>query len=1051
MLPASRFDITHCLVAAALAAASAAPAQDAPPIIVPAQQPPIVKTPAAGEVQQSPGQKPDDAPKTDPAKKADEPKKIDDAKKTEIETKTAPAEMQEDRREGRRANRGSSRPASEQIIGTGFGKAEKLKLNISDLEWERVCEILAQRMGRTLNYVGKKPAGVCPGYKSDQEEPIADVLDILNLMLIPRGHIMQRQYNFLHVLEFTNNQIPPQYIDRIDESELPKKAKTEIVRVIFSPNKLIASNLATEFKDFVSPLGTMSAIASTNQLVITGTADQVRQVIKLISSQDGPMSDPPNFKAFTLKYVPAVEAELVVRGLLGMPARDAKSATPGAPNMGGNPFDRGRNRGGMAMIFGGMPNPNQGVPPGGAPQTPPVDPTKGPFIAIDERSNVLMLFATPDKVAIAEKAIERLDQPNTTGAEGQTPRFEVYEVESGTAQGIATAIGSVFEKSSDTRVEPHPDGNHILVHGTPREHTKVKEIITKLKSESKRFEAVQLRELDSLEVAASIRKLLGQEKEEGGQRMMRRMFFFGGSDDEKKPAGPQVAADTANNRLMVYGTEPQIQLVKELLIQLGETSLAAGSDRSRSRVIQFDGADPKEIEDRIKAMWKEVGSGSPIKVQVLGGATSKQNDDSDALKRPSPPPKKKESDSKGGRATSQVETRDADFQLTSLQESAKPAEPLQPPANTTGTLKIPEAQGSPPTELPQMKGVNIIVGRGTILIQSDDPAALDAAEKMMRLVVTAGNAKRGNRMEIYRLKSADAFDLAYALDDVINPPRSNSFGFFGSEESEEEKAQRARIVADSRTNTIAVIGPDAAHKKVKEMLLWLDDEVPENDVKAAPRIIEVKYKSAESVAEQLREVFAPEVFQSPRNNQNQQQQGGQGGMDMGRFGMFGPFGGGMGGGGSSGRGGRGSRGGGGGGDQNSRGKIVISADEVSNVIFVTAPRPKFDEIEEVAKQIDEAAKNATQSVRVMTLKHTKPETMRNMLNQTFGVETGEEPANNQQGGGQNRGNGGGFGNGGRFGGGFGPGGFGGGGFGGGGNNNRGGGGGGDRGGRRNRN
>ena len=184
--------------------------------------------------------------------------------------------------------------------------------------------------------------------------------------------------------------------------------------------------------------------------------------------------------------------------------------------------------------------------------------------------------------------------------------------------GIATAIGSVFEKSSDTRVEPHPDGNHLLVHATPREHGKVKEIIAKLKSESKRFEGVQLRELDALDIATSIRKLLGQKEDDGSQRM-RRFFFFGGDDESKKAPGPQVAADSANNRLLVYGTEPQIQLVKELLIQLGETSLAAGADRGRTRVIQFGDADPRELERRLKETWGRLGNSSPIRVEVLGG------------------------------------------------------------------------------------------------------------------------------------------------------------------------------------------------------------------------------------------------------------------------------------------------------------------------------------------------------------------------------------------------------------------------------------------------
>jgi type II secretory pathway component GspD/PulD (secretin) len=208
-------------------------------------------------------------------------------------------------------------------------------------------------------------------------------------------------------------------------------------------------------------------------------------------------------------------------------------------------------------------------------------------------------------------------------------------------------------------------------------------------------------------------------------------------------------------------------------------------------------------------------------------------------------------------------------------------------------------------------------------------------------------------------------------------------------------------------NALIVTGPQAAHQRVKQLLDILDIESPDTDVKSAPRAIEIKYKSAEAVAEQLRQQFAPEVYQTQQNNQQQQQQGGPGG-GFGRFGFFG--GGGFGGGGMGGGGG-GRRGGGGrngGGQGESRGKIVITADDVSNTVWVTAAKPKFDEIETVAKQLDDAAANAKQTVRVLTLKHTNTETMRKMLQQMYGVESTEAQSSGPGGGRSGQGMGGGF-------------------------------------------
>jgi len=1054
MLRAPR--ITAALFVAVLAAAPALRAQEQPQAI-PVGQPPVegtqvkVVTPS-GEVLTVPAQdiktlpaqdvkkldglrKPDDSRSAEQKKPDDAAKKGDAAAKSESSTQPP----RDDSRERDRRPR-SNKPAAEQVTGGGLGKADKLMLNLEGLEWEQLLEIIAQRTGRTLNYVGKKPTGPAY-YKSTEELPINDVIDVLNQMLIPKGSILQRKYNFLNVLDFNSNQIPPQYIDTVSLAELPKKAKTEIVRVIFTPNKLVSSTLATDFKEFVAPVGTITAISTTNSLNITGTADSVRQVIAMISANDGPQSDPPNFKAFPLKFVPAVEAEIVVRGLLGMPSRDAKSTPQGGQNQNqGGRFGGRENR--MAMMFGMQPQMNPGQQPGQPPQgqAPAVDPSKGPFVVSEERTNTLYVFATPDKLAVAEKAITDLDKPQAAGLEAQTPRFEMYEVEAGTAQ-VATSIAVAFDKESNSRVEAHPDGNHILVYATPREHSKVREIIAKMKSEGKRFEAVQLRDLDAVAMATAIRKALGQKEEEGGNGRFRRFYFgFGDDSDQKKNPGPGIAADATGNRLLIYGTETQINLVKEMLVQFGETSLMAGADRGRTRIIQFDGSDPRELENRIKEYWGKLGNSNPIKVEVLGGqpAPAPSREENRREKQSS----KKEDAPATERKTSSTSRLDASVRYASLEEPATLGK--QPPANTTGEQKksaepqkSAQPQGSPPTELPGMKGVQIIVGRGSIMIQSDDPKALDDAERMMRAIVPQG--PQGSNLVVYKLKSADASELAFEIDDILNPPRSSGFGFFGgNEETDEEKAQRARIVADTRMNALLVIGPTTAQQKVKELIKLLDDDSPETDVKATPRSIEIKYKSAEAVAEQLKAQFAPEVFQQQQNNQQQQGGGGPGGGGFGRFAMFGgPFGGGFGGGGGGGRRGRGGNGGGGG---ESRGKIVITADDVTNLVWVTAPKPKFDEIEAVAKTLDEGASNAKQTVRVMTLKHTNTDTMRKMLHQTMGVETTDTQGNNQGNrGGMNQG--GGPGNFGPFNrGGFGPGGMGqgGGGPGGGGDNSGGG-------------
>ncbi|HVJ79618.1 MAG TPA: secretin N-terminal domain-containing protein, partial [Planctomycetia bacterium] len=290
--------------------------------------------------------------------------------------------------------------------------------------------------------------------------------------------------------------------------------------------------------------------------------------------------------------------------------------------------------------------------------------------------------------------------------------------------------------------------------------------------------------------------------------------------------------------------------------------------------------------------------------------------------------------------------------------------------------------------------VTLLIGPDSIMVHSDDPAALDAAEKLVRQFIGGPTPPPSNLPVVYRLTSADASETATLLDSLLYGQQQQRGGFnpfFGGQR--EESPLKAKIVADTRTNSLIVQATQGEHRKIKALLEILDDDAPETDIQPEARPISLKWASATRVADQLREIYSPIIFGGQnQQQQNQQQQGGPGGFGGARFGFGGgPFGGGgFGGPFGGGQGGNNNRRGGAGGDPKKM--MTLSVDEVSNTLLVSASKAIFDDVERTAMGIDELARTSNQQVTVVTVKNARPEVVQKALNELFGVRI-NEPTN----------------------------------------------------------
>ena len=163
----------------------------------------------------------------------------------------------------------------------------------------------------------------------------------------------------------------------------------------------------------------------------------------------------------------------------------------------------------------------------------------------------------------------------------------------------------------------------------------------------------------------------------------------------------------------------------------------------------------------------------------------------------------------------------------------------------------------------------------------------------------------------------------------------------------------------------------AAVQQLLTKVFDLKEPPDENSIAPKPRMVAVEHARAKDIADVLRQVYADRLITA----QGQGQQGRGGGflpMLMGGMGGGGFGGGGFGGGGFGGRGGGGDEGGGGGGGraQAQVNKIAIGVDTRTNSLIIAAVDPLFDEAKELVNQLDVAAADENETIRVVTLHRT---------------------------------------------------------------------------------
>lgn len=565
-------------------------------------------------------------------------------------------------------------------------------------------------------------------------------------------------------------------------------------------------------------------------------------------------------------------------------------------------------------------------------------------VAVDLRTRTLMVRAEPGQLALVEQVLRTIDVGGggAFGGSGLPPQLEVYALRQSDASSILAVLQTVLAGQTDVRLAADTRQNSVVVLAPPDRQQIVRALVDQMDGTAARVEVIPLRRLDAYTAASAVQNLFGVPGDGSGTQAL-----------AKAQPGPD------GRSLIVRGTDAEISQIKSLLTSLGETPTTAIDSNQPVRVIPLGSGTSRELIETLREMWPAIRR-NPIRV-------IKSSEEPSARRETSNEPA-----SDAQVAADLTELLDA---LDSPPDAAA-VEDLDEP-DIEDRAPGPESADNKTGEAP----IIITAGPGSLVIASEDTAALNAIEELIRTLSQQRGA--GDNYHVYFLKAADAEQVANTLNQILGSSTTLLTG---------TSTVTRKIVPDVRTNSLLVEASPADLDRIEALLKTLDaDELPETGIARQPRIIYLRYARAATVAAVLRDVYRDDLGTGAGQN------GSTGGNnDENNFQSFFAR---MRSRRSAGR----SEQSGGRSRQSAPAKMTLGVDETANLLVIAAPQAVYEEVEAVVTALDEAGRDTQQTVQVIPITGANSSAVQSALGALMG--NGTAPAPQQTGASSSRFNG----------------------------------------------
>jgi len=568
-------------------------------------------------------------------------------------------------------------------------------------------------------------------------------------------------------------------------------------------------------------------------------------------------------------------------------------------------------------------------------------------VSTDRSQNAIVAVASPTDQEAIQKVVAELEKGGVVGQGAELVSYDLGEADTDAVLEMLEQLLSREVRNRAVQLSVLPQSNKLVAVARQKEQEIIRKALDEMKIEERELEVFQLQMVDPFTAQLAIDGLFGG----------------AGANDANAPF---IESDTATQQLFVRGSKQQLEDVRDLLVKMGETHLLRVSGQSSGsgtlRVVPFLG-DTRAALEEIQRIWPQLRKNE---IRVItpsetprwqrpstppAPAPPAKSEPQPNVPEPTPTPAAKSPDHKpAGGETSEYGSAEFVFcSCVTVEESSVPpadssaaAPEPQPPVEAKETSEaaagVPAGQVSEPPAQPVPSDaapppVVVMPGDGSITIASQDPAALNQLESLLA-ALARGTSGVGRNFVVFNLRNTSAVNVAETLERLF---RSISSDF---------RSGTGKVVAvpDERLNAILVYASKADQSIVENLVRILDsDEIPDSLALVRPRLIPIKNTRAADIEAILSTVYRTQLTMG----------GGRRQVDIPRgvpaevasalrqinAATSGPM-------------------------------LTLGIDEMTNTLIVMAPTDLVTEIEELVKQLDEAAlqENPTRTMRILSLK-----------------------------------------------------------------------------------
>ncbi|TWT86572.1 Bacterial type II/III secretion system short domain protein [Pseudobythopirellula maris] len=798
---------------------------------------------------------------------------------------------------------------------------------------------------------------------------LPEARDLINRHLQARGYALLLSGEVLSV--FKLDAIDPSLVPRVTEDELYDRQPHDIVKVSFQlPDEMSVEKAVEDLKQALSKNAKVMPLAASGRVLAIDAVANLRLVSAVLNEERMAAASEETFREFELQYVQASQVIDSIYVVLGLDPQSRPSQ-----------MDLRLQQQKMELLKQ-MQQKGKDVTKMIQKDGPPV------YLIYNRQRNSIIANAPGEQMEIIARTIEALDVPVGGGPAGESSTANLfgrtlkpYELKTIDPQSVVDALQQIGDLSPMAELKADNDSKTLFARASQVDHAKIDSMVEELDGTGMRVVVYSLRRLPADAVAGSIERLLAPVEEEKEDDMP---FYFYRRNNNKKEKKPQhemrIDADIDNNRLIVRGTNQQIAEVENLLKMLGEP---IGEPRDRGPVRTLGALPPKETAElmrRLREAWPSVGGG--VELIIEGEEAIQEQADDQA------------NDDEATEDEAESQTQESGDRVTSLPPSADSVRLAASPFRLLASpVAAAESQGEAKAEQP---AVRVSIGPdGSIVLSSADPEALSRLEDLATAV-----APEPPRHKVFQLENRSAYYIYSLLEEYYDDELSGDQDYVvdwwgrvkqtGPKDTGVRLSQRRPIqfVYDNTSNTILVKHATAVQLEEIEGLIKSWDTLPPRNAILARRTgtVQLQYSKASALAATLKDVYRDLLSRRDEEFDTEEDKG-TGGTStryatsihyeaQGEQRETEPIG------------------------ASFDGVFSVAADDIANLLVVSAQTEIYDSVVDMIRSLDEAAKPNT-TVAVVDAGGVSAEQLQRALAQALGQPwTGGRPEQ-QAGGGRN--------------------------------------------------